>query len=99
MDPEDVSPRSLATEAALQLAHLDWNEEVEREAPSSPALEEVVEVGRFQDPCLPSPPAEHTPQDLGCSRQRFEQESNQSKPSDLREKYVSYVILGQDSSS
>ena len=53
------------------------------EAPSDPVSEEeVVEVRRFQDPCLPSPLREPFPQDLGCSEQRFEQDqSNQSKPS------------------
>ena len=47
-----------------------------------------VEAGQYQDPFLPSPPSEPIPQDLGCSRQRFKQESNQSEPSDLREEYV-----------
>ena len=111
-DPEDIPPHSLATVAALQPVKLDWNEEVEREAPPAPVLEEeVMEVGHFQDPCLPSPPREPIPEDLGCSRQRFKQESNQSKPSDLREECVremecrachldtSNAISGQGSSS
>ena len=69
-----------------------------------------MEVGRYQDPCLPSPPCEPIPQDLGCSRQRFEQESSQSEP-DLREECVkemerrachldtSNAIAGQGSNS
>ena len=79
-DPEDIPPCSPATEAALQSAHLDWNEEVEREAPFSPALEEVVEVGRFHDPCLPFLPAERIPLDQRCSRQRFEQDDPAPAP-------------------
>ena len=46
------------------------------------------DVGLNYDPCLPSPSAEPIPQDLGCSRQRFEQESNQSEPIDQREESV-----------
>ena len=42
------------------------------------------DVGLNYDPCLPSPSAEPIPQDLGCSGQRFEQESVQSEPSSLR---------------
>ena len=111
-DPDNVPPRSPATGAALQLVKLDWNAEVEAEAPSAPALEEeVLEDGRFQDPCLPSLSREPIPQDLGCSGQRFEQESNQSEPIDLREECVRVMehrachldtanaISGQSSSS
>ena len=39
------------------------------------------DVGLNYDPCLPSPSAEPIPQDLGCSRQGFKQDSVQSKPS------------------
>ena len=47
-DPEDIPSHSPATEAALQSVNLDWNEEVQQEAPSSPVLEEeVVEVGCY----------------------------------------------------
>ena len=67
-DPDDGPPRNLATVAALWPVKLDWNAEVEAEAPSAPVLEEaVLEDGRFQDPCLPSPLCEPIPQDLGCS--------------------------------
>ena len=64
--PEDHSgecpPRSPTTEAALQPSDLDWNDDVEREAPSHPELEEeTVEEGHHQDLCLPSPPREHIP--------------------------------------
>ena len=53
--PEDIPPHSPSTEAALQPGNLDWNEEVEWEAPSFPVREEeVVEVRHYQDPCLPS---------------------------------------------
>ena len=46
-----------------------------------------MEARCYQNPCFPSPPSEPNPQDLGCSRQRFEQESSQSEP-DLREECV-----------
>ena len=83
-DPE-VSPCSPRTEAALQPVSLDWNAEVEHNAPLPPVLEEdEQDVRHFQDPCLPSPPAEPIPLDQGCSRQRFEQESVQSEPNDHR---------------
>merc|ERR1711867_49099 len=111
-DP-DVPPRFLATELALQPIKLDWNKEVDAEAPSDPVSEEeVVEVVRYPDPCLPSPPCEPIPQDLGCSEQRFKQEqSNQSEPVDPREESIRVLehgachldtanaILGQGSSS
>ena len=42
------------------------------------------EVGLNYDSCLPSLSAEPISQDLGCSGQRFEQESNQSEPIDLK---------------
>ena len=72
---------SLTTETALQPCDLDWNNDVEQEAPSYPVLkEENVEAGCYQDLCLPSLPSELIPQDLGCSRQRFEQEFNQYSP-------------------
>ena len=74
-DPEVIPPCSPRTEAALQPALLDWNAEVEREAPLSPDLAEIVEVGHFHDSCLLSLPVERIPLDQGCSGQRFEQES------------------------
>ena len=75
--PEDCPPRSPTTEAALQSCTLDWVVDVEQVAPSQPELEDVkVEEGHYQDPCLPSLPREPIPQDLGCFRQRLEQESN-----------------------
>ena len=75
-DP-DVPPHSQATELALQLIKLDWNKEVDAEAPSDPVSEEeVVEVGRYPDPCLLSLPREPIPQDLRCSKQRFEQDQS-----------------------
>ena len=65
-DPEDIPPCSPATEAALQPSDLVWADDVEQEAPSYPELEEEhVEAGRYQDPCLPSPPSEPILQDLG----------------------------------
>ena len=83
-DPE-VPPHSQRTEAALRPVSLDWNTEVEHNAPLPPVLEEEEQdVGHYQDPCLPSPPAEPIPLDQGCSGQRFEQESVQSEPSGLR---------------
>ena len=61
-DPEDIPPCSLATEAALQPVNLNCNEEVEWEALSAPVLEEeVMEVRRFRDPYLPSPPHKPIP--------------------------------------
>ena len=64
---------------------MDWNAEVEQNDPLPPVLEEdKQDVHLYQDPCLPSLPAEPIPLDQGCSRQRFEQESVQSEPSGLR---------------
>ena len=72
----------------------------------------MEDVRHFQDPCLPSLPAEPIPLDQGCSRQRFKQESVQSEPSDLwvqecvpemkrRASHLdtSKVIMGHSSSS
>ena len=84
---EEYPPSSPTTEAVLQTGDLDGDNDVEQEAPSYPELEEeTVEEGHHQDPCLPSLPREPIPQE-GCSKQRFEQESNQSEP-DLREECV-----------
>ena len=83
-DPE-VPACSPRTEAALQPVSLDWNAEVEHNAPLSLVLEEVKQdLGHFQDPCLPSLPAEPIPLDLVCSGQKFKQESVQSEPNDLK---------------
>ena len=46
-----------------------------------------MEEGYKLDPCLPSLLREPSPQYLGCSEQRFEQESSQLEP-DLREECV-----------
>ena len=111
LTPEDHSEEyplsSPTTEAALQTSDLDGNDDVEQEAPSHPELKDkTVEEGRFQDPCLPSPPHEPIPQ-AGSSEQRFDQESSQSEP-DPSEECVremertachldtSYAITGQD---
>ena len=57
-DPR-VPARSPRTEAALQPVSLDWNAGVEHNTPLPPLLEEEEQdVGLYQDPCLPSPPAE-----------------------------------------
>ena len=83
-DPE-VPPRSPRTEAALQPVSIDWNTEVEHNAPLPPVLEEdEQDVGQFNDPCLPSTPAKPIPLDQRCYGQRFEQGSVQSEPSGLR---------------
>ena len=46
-----------------------------------------MEEGHNLDPCLPYLLCEPSPQYLGCSEQRFKQESSQSEP-DLREECV-----------
>ena len=61
--PEDHSeehpPSSPTAEAALQTKNLYGDDDFEQEAPSLLELEnKTVEEGRFQDPCLPSPPLE-----------------------------------------
>ena len=64
-DPE-VPPYSPRMEAALRPVSLDWSAEVEHNAHLSPVLEEdEQDVGHFQDPCLPPPPAEPIPLDQG----------------------------------
>ena len=104
---EEYPPSSPTTEAVLQTIDLDGDDDVEQEAPSHLELEDkIVEEGRLQDPCLPSPPHEPIPQE-GSSEQRFNQESSQSEP-DPSEECVremermvchldtSYAITGQD---
>ena len=61
--------------------------ESERYAPLVPILEDDEQDVRLQqDPCLPSPPDEPIPLGMGCSWQKFEQESFQSEPNDQRVK-------------
>ena len=66
LTPEDHSeeypPSPPTTEAALQTSDLEGDDDVEQEAPSHPELKDnIVEEGRVQDPCLPSPPREPFP--------------------------------------
>ena len=80
-----VPARSPRTEEALQPVPLDWVTESERNAPLDPILEDQEqEVGLQQDPCLPSLSDEPIPLGQGCSRQKFEQWSFQSEPTEQR---------------
>ena len=59
---EDYPPSSPTSEAVFQTSNLDEDDEVEQEVVSHSELEDqIVEEGRFQDPCLPSPLREQIP--------------------------------------
>ena len=95
-DPEvpACSREELAKECVKNIPkpdpNLDWAVEMNSHDKRNACQEEQQEqdVGLNYDPCLPSPSPEPIPQDLGCSGQRFEQESNQSEPIDQRKESV-----------